>query len=128
MCLSLISSIYIAVHLLSLFSQDLMCSWLYQPCCPAAIEGWVIFVTGIHEEARDEDLHEQFAEFGDIKNLCLNLDRQTGFVKGYALIEYTEREQAEAAVRQMNDQEILGQAIKVDFAFSNNPLSRRHRR
>jgi RNA recognition motif-containing protein len=39
---------------------------------------------------------------GDVKNVQVNLDRQTGFVKGYALVEYTKFEEAERAIKDMN--------------------------
>lgn len=46
-----------------------------------AIEGWVIVVRGLHEETDEDSLHERFMEFGAVKTVHLNLDRQTGYVK-----------------------------------------------
>ena len=85
------------------------------------MESWVIFVSGVQEEAQEEDLVDIFGEYGEMKNIHLNLDRRTGYVKGYAIIEYGERAEAEAAITNLDGRPMLEQTLHVDWAFSAGP-------
>lgn len=78
-------------------------------------------VQNVHEEATEEDIADFFQEFGQVKNVHLNLDRQTGYVKGYALVEYKNLEEAKTAIRQGNGDELLGRELDIDFAFVQSP-------
>eukprot|EP00761_Pharyngomonas_kirbyi_P014014 gb/GECH01014044.1/.p1 GENE.gb/GECH01014044.1/~~gb/GECH01014044.1/.p1 ORF type:complete len:168 (+),score=48.04 gb/GECH01014044.1/:1-504(+) len=88
-----------------------------------SIEGWVIIVTNVHEEATEEYVYDKFCEFGEVSNIHLNVDRRTGFVKGYALLEFKRKQDAESAIKEMNGASLAEQKISVDWAFRSGPLN-----
>jgi RNA-binding protein 8A len=50
----------------------------------------------------------------------MNLDRRTGYAKGYALLEYASRAEAEAAIKGMSGAKLLGRPLTVSWAFVAN--------
>ena len=60
-------------------------------------------VSGLNEETAEDDLIDVFADHGEIKNCILNLDRRTGYVKGYALLEYDTSAEAKSAIAAFNN-------------------------
>lgn len=82
-----------------------------------SVEGWVVFVTGVHEEVQEEDIVDAFSEYGNIKSVHLNMDRRTGLVKGYALVKYDKQDQAQDAINSIHGTELLGKKVGVHWAF-----------
>jgi len=84
-----------------------------------SIDGWTIFITGINEEVIEDDMSEKLQEYGKLLNIHLNLDRRTGYLKGYCVAQYETKEEAEAAIEGLDGQEFVEKILHADWAFLN---------
>jgi RNA-binding protein 8A len=51
----------------------------------------------------------------------MDLDHRTGFVKGFALLEYQSYDESKQAIDNLNGIKILGSTISCDYAFVKKP-------
>ena len=51
-----------------------------------AIEGWILLVSGVNEDAEESDLYDAFTDFGHVKDLHVNLERRTGYGKVNSIV------------------------------------------
>jgi RNA-binding protein 8A len=82
-----------------------------------SIEGWIIFITGLHEDTDEDDLVDAFSEYGKVQHVSLNRDRQTGLCKGYALVEYGTFTEAQDTINALHGTQVMGRQVGVDWAF-----------
>ncbi|KAI9496065.1 hypothetical protein BDB00DRAFT_869967 [Zychaea mexicana] len=76
----------------------------------------VVFVGNIPFELTEEQLIDIFKEVGPVASFRLLFDRETGRPKGYGFCEFYDAETAASAVRNLNDYDIGGRQIRVDYA------------
>uniref|UniRef100_A0AAV1US12 RRM domain-containing protein n=1 Tax=Peronospora matthiolae TaxID=2874970 RepID=A0AAV1US12_9STRA len=93
-----------------------------------SVEGWLVFVTGVHEEAQEDDVLDVFAEHAQVTAVHLNLDRRSGFVKGYALVAFEHFVDAKAAIERLDGHDMLGSVLHVDWAFERQEEEQEGRR
>ena len=57
-----------------------------------------------------------FGEFGEVSSANVISDRYTGQSKGFGFVEMPSQEEAEAAIKALNDSALQGRNVKVSQA------------
>lgn len=69
---------------------------------------------------RGKDLNEEFSKFGEVVFARVNLDRENkNRSKGFGFVVFANPEDAQKAQAEMNEKELKGRVIRVDFAREN---------
>lgn len=75
-----------------------------------------LFVGNMPYGATEADLRTHFAAVGNPSHIVIPVDRDTGRPRGFAFVEYLERELAEEAVKRFDQQPFMGRALSVSEA------------
>ena len=75
-----------------------------------------IFVGNLSYQTTQEDLHAAFAAYGNVESVNVITDRDTGQPRGFAFVEMSDQQGAQAAISQLNGAELRGRAMNVNEA------------
>lgn len=75
-----------------------------------------IFVGNLSYNTTQDELYEAFAAYGTVERVNIVKDRDTGKSRGFAFVEMTEAQEAEAAISHLNGAEVNGRALNVNEA------------
>ncbi|KHN96486.1 RNA recognition motif containing protein [Metarhizium album ARSEF 1941] len=76
----------------------------------------VVFVGNIPYGLSEEQITELFSRAGKVERFRLVYDSETGRPKGFGFADYPDTDSASSAVRNLNDYEVMGRKLRVDFS------------
>jgi RNA recognition motif-containing protein len=82
-----------------------------------------LFVGNLPYDVTEADLREHFAAVGPVSYISLPTDRDTGRQRGFAFVEFSERADAEEAIRRLNNQTFQGRPLAVNEARARDDRS-----
>ena len=75
-----------------------------------------LYVGNLAFQTTSEELQSLFAQAGTVASASVVEDRMTGRSRGFAFVEMSTKEEAAAAIEQLNGKEVGGRALKVNEA------------
>ncbi|TFB05958.1 Cleavage stimulation factor subunit 2 [Trichoderma ghanense] len=76
----------------------------------------VVFVGNIPYGLSEEQITDIFSSAGKVERFRLVYDSETGRPKGFGFADYPDTDSASSAVRNLNEYEIMGRKLRVDFS------------
>jgi RNA recognition motif-containing protein len=75
-----------------------------------------LYVGNLSYGTTDGDLQQLFEPHGTVQSAQVIMDRDTGRSKGFGFVEMDSGEQADAAIKALNGQEVNGRSLTVNEA------------
>src|SRR5437762_13325675 len=75
-----------------------------------------LFVGNLPYDATEDDIRAHFAAAGNVLNVFVPLDRETGRKRGFAFVEFNDNAEAQEAIRLFNNQNFKGRPLAVNEA------------
>ena len=75
-----------------------------------------VYVGNLPFSAVEDEINTLFAEYGDVINVNIIKDRETGQPKGFGFVEMKSETEADTAVQALNDSTLDGRSLKVNIA------------
>jgi len=73
-----------------------------------------IYVGNLPFAVGEEDLKEIFEEYGEVASAKIISDKMTGRSKGFGFVEMENDDEANNAIKELNNAEVAGRNIKVN--------------
>lgn len=80
-----------------------------------------IYVGNLPYTIDDASLRQNFSEFGGVLSAKVMMDRDTGRSKGFAFVEMSSAEEAQAAIAGLNGMSVSGRSIVVNISKPKEP-------
>ncbi len=75
-----------------------------------------IYVGNLSYDTTDEELRGLFAEHGEVVNVNIITDRETGRPRGFGFVEMADAEKGKVAIEQVNGRDLGGRNLTVNEA------------
>jgi len=87
--------------------------------------GRKLYVGNLSFNTTDQQLANTFAQYGNVDSAKIIIDRDTNRSKGFAFVEMSTDQEAQAAIENLNGVEMDGRALKVNEAKPMEPRDSR---
>lgn len=75
-----------------------------------------IYVGNLPHKATEDEVRQAFAEFGQVAEVRLIVDKFSGEARGFGFVEMPSKGEAEKAIAEMNGKELMGRVLNVNEA------------
>jgi RNA recognition motif-containing protein len=82
-----------------------------------------LYVGNLAFHTTEDVLQREFARCGNVSEVKLVLDRETGRSRGFAFVSMATDEEANTAIQELNGADLDGRALKVNIAEERRPRS-----